>query len=215
MSVERAVLKKVRLKTPYLGNRLAVAESRPHLDNLYMEGTSSTAHVEPKQKSQDPAAKAKRLKRLLANPDFAEAVEFERSECKKSARLVSECTELWKQNKSTALAVAKQIEGLVEVQTDYIEQLKENKELNKVIETQNRTIKSQDVVIALHQRSINALKKILELDKKERNPNRVTGGKRGRPKCSKSKAVTFGAEAMPDNDLVTFGSTEEFEATLM
>jgi hypothetical protein len=29
------------------------------------------------------------------------------------------------------------------------------------------------------------------------------GGKRRRPKGSKSKAVTFGAEAMPDNDLVT------------
>ena len=55
----------------------------------------------------------------------------------------------------------------------------------------------------------------IELSKKARNPNRVTGGKRGRPQGSKSKAVSFGAEAMPDNDLVTFGSTEEFEATLM
>ena len=180
-----------------------------------MESTSSTAHVEPKQKPQDPAAKAKRLKRLLANPDFAEAVEFERSECRKSTRLVEEATELLKQNKSTALAVAKQIEGLVEVQTDYIEQLKENKELNKVIETQNSTIRSQDEVIALHQRSINALKGILELDKKARNPNRVIGRKRGRPQGSKSKAVAFGAEAMPDNDLVTFETTAEFEATLM
>ena len=180
-----------------------------------MESTSSTAHVEPKQKSQDPAAKAKRLKRLLANPDFAEAVEFERSECRGASRLVKECTELLKQSESTALAVAKQIEGLVEVQTDYIEQLKENKELNKVIETQNSTIKSQDEVIALHQRSINALKGILELDKKERNPNRVTGGKRGRPKGSKSKAVSFGAEAMPDHDLVPFGTRAEVAAALM
>jgi cysteinyl-tRNA synthetase len=180
-----------------------------------MESTSSTAHVEPKQKSQDPAAKAKRLKRLLANPDFAEAVEFERSECRKSTRLVEEATELLKQSESTALAVAKQIEGLVEVQTDYIEQLKENKELNKVIETLNSTIKSQDEVISANRRSINALKEILELDKKARNPNRVTGGKRGRPQGSKSKAVTFGAEAMPDNDLVTFGTSLEFEAALM
>jgi hypothetical protein len=84
-----------------------------------------------------------------------------------------------------------------------------------VIETQNRTIKSQDEVIALHQRSINALKGILELNKKARNPSRVTGGKKGRPQGSKSKAVTFGAEAMPDNDLVTFGTPEEFEAALM
>ena len=57
-----------------------------------MESTSSTAHVEPKQKSQDPAAKAKRLKRLLANPDFAEAVEFERSLVKKYKQFVSEYT---------------------------------------------------------------------------------------------------------------------------
>ena len=194
---------------------MAVAESRPHLDNLNMESTSSTAHVEPKQKSQDPAAKAKRLKRLLANPDFAEAVEFERSECKKSSRLVLECTELLKQNKSTALAVAKQIEGLVEVQTDYIEQLKENKELNKVIETQNSTIKLQDEAIGHNDRAINALKGIIELDKKERNPNRVTGNKRGRPKGSKSKAVSFGADAMPDHDLVPFGTRAEVAAALM
>jgi hypothetical protein len=60
-----------------------------------------------------------------------------------------------------------------------------------VIETQNSTIKSQDEVIEYNQRAINALKGILELDKKEINPNRVTGGKRGRPKGSKSKAVTL------------------------
>jgi hypothetical protein len=56
---------------------------------------------------------------------------------------------------------------------------------------------------------------LIELYKKERNPNRVAGGKRGRPKGSKSKAVAFGAEAMPDNDLATFGTTVEFEAALM
>jgi hypothetical protein len=64
-------------------------------------------------------------------------------------------------------------------------------------------------------RSINALKGILELDKKERNPNRVTGGKRGRPEGSKSKAVSFGAEAMPDHDLVPFGTRAEVAAALM
>ena len=84
-----------------------------------MEGTSSTAHVEPKQKSQDPAAKAKRLKRLLANPDFAEAVEFERSLVKKYKQFVSECTEHLKGRESINAVIGKQIEGLVEVQTDY------------------------------------------------------------------------------------------------
>jgi hypothetical protein len=49
--------------------------------------------VEPKQKSQDPAAKAKRLKKLLTNPDFAEAVEFERSIVKKYKQHVAEVAE--------------------------------------------------------------------------------------------------------------------------
>jgi hypothetical protein len=49
-----------------------------------MEGTSSAAVVEPKKKSQDPAAKAKRIKRpcILVNPDFAEAVSEERAAAK-------------------------------------------------------------------------------------------------------------------------------------
>jgi hypothetical protein len=59
------------------------------------------------------------------------------------------------------------------------------------------------------------LQEIIELYKKARNPNRVTGGKRGRPEGSKSKSVTFGADAMPDNDLVTFGTTAKFEPALM
>jgi hypothetical protein len=184
-------------------------------DNLNMEETSSTAVVEPKQKSQEPAAKARRLKRLRTNPDFAEAVSEERAAAKfwkdEHDNLHREyMVEMEDQGKWQDKAVAN-----ITLQLDYIEQFKENKGLNKVIETQNSTIRSQDEVIALHQRSINALKGILELDKKARNPNRVIGRKRGRPQGSKSKAVAFGAEAMPDNDLVTFGSTEEFEATLM
>jgi hypothetical protein len=67
----------------------------------------------------------------------------------------------------------------------------------------------------IQQKAIKDLQAIIELSKKARNPNRVTGGKRGRLRGSKSKAVTFGAEAMPDNDLVTFGTTVEFEAALM
>jgi hypothetical protein len=54
-----------------------------------------------------------------------------------------------------------------------------------------------------------------EIDKKERNPNRVTGRKRGRPQGSKSKAVSFGADAMPDHDLVPFGTRAEVAAALM
>jgi hypothetical protein len=102
------------------------------------------------------------------------------------------------------------------LQKDYIEQLLENKQLNKVIETKNSTVKMQFEVIEYKQRAINALKGILELNKKARNPNRVAaGGKRGRPKGSKSKAVGFGADAMPNNDLVPFGTRAEIAAALM
>jgi hypothetical protein len=54
----------------------------------------------------------------------------------------------------------------------------------------------------------------IELNKKARNPNmhRVAAGKRGRPRGSKSKAVNFGADAMPDND---FGTRAEVAAALM
>jgi hypothetical protein len=54
-----------------------------------------------------------------------------------------------------------------------------------------------------------------EINKKERNPNRVTGGKKGRPKGSKSKAVSFAADAMPGHDLVPFGTRAEVAAALM
>jgi hypothetical protein len=53
MAVGGAAVKIGPFNIPYLGNRLPVAvSSNPHLDNLYMEETSSTAVVEPKEKSQ-------------------------------------------------------------------------------------------------------------------------------------------------------------------
>jgi hypothetical protein len=67
-------------------------------------------------------------------------------------------------------------------------------------------------------RYIKAQNEMLELNKKAKNPNRATGGKRGRPKGPKSKAVGFGAErcdAMPDNELVPFGTRAEVAAALM
>jgi hypothetical protein len=180
-----------------------------------MEETTPAAVVEPKKKSQGPGAKAKRLKGLRTSPDFAEAVSEERAAAKMWEDQHDNLhrkymVEMKDQGRWQDKAIAN-----VVLQLDYIEQLKENKELNKVIETRKRTIKSQDEVIEYKQRAINALKGILELNKEARNPNRVTGVKRGRPKGSKSKSVTFGADAMPDKDLVTFGTTAEFEAALM
>jgi hypothetical protein len=92
-----------------------------------MEGTSSTAVVEPKNKSQDPAAKAKRLKRLLTSPDFAEAVEFERALVKKIHDELKITTDEYlvvtnERNEEKA----KEIDGL-QLRNDYIEQLLANK----------------------------------------------------------------------------------------
>jgi hypothetical protein len=70
-------------------------------------------------------------------------------------------------------------------------------------------------VIGTLEKTIKAQSEIIELNEKARNPNRVTGGKRGRPKGSKPKAVSFGADAMPDNDLIPFGTRAEVAAALM
>ena len=113
------------------------------------------------------------------------------------------------------LAIVSEKREVLQMNKDYIEQLLENKKLNKLIETQSSTVKMQFEVIEGLQKTNQDLMEILELDKRARNPNRLTGKKRGRPKGSKSKSVTFGAEAMPDNDLVTFGTTAEFEAALL
>ena len=47
-----------------------------------MSSTALADAVGPKKKSQAPAAKAKRMKRLQENPDFEECVEYERKEAK-------------------------------------------------------------------------------------------------------------------------------------
>jgi hypothetical protein len=92
------------------------------------------AVVEPKKKSQGPGAKSKRLKRLRTNPDFAEAVEYERS-------LVIKVLEESKITTEKYLVVmnerneekAKEVDGL-HLRIDYLEQLLANKALYKVID---------------------------------------------------------------------------------
>jgi hypothetical protein len=103
------------------------------------------------------------------------------------------------------------------LQKEYIDQLKENIKLDKVvvIETMGRNSKIQDEMTETLKRTTKDHSEIIELNKKARNPNRVTGGKRGRPKGSKSKTVTFGADVMPDNDLVPFGTRAEVAAAAM
>jgi hypothetical protein len=190
----------------------------PQKEILNMLSTAPAAVVEPKEKSQNPGAKAKRLKGLLESPDFAEAVDFGRSLVKKYKQCVSESADVLVEalpRVASSRAIEKQIEGKLEFYKGYTEQLKENKELNKAVASMERSITTQSEVIEGLQRTNRGLIEILELSKKARNPKRVTGGKRGRPQGSKSKAVAFGAEAMPDNDLVTFGTAVELEAAFM
>ena len=135
-----------------------------------MEETSSTAVVEPKQKSQEPAAKARRLKRLRTNPDFAEAVSEERAAAKfwkdEHDNLHREyMVEMEDQGKWQDKAVAN-----MALQLDYIEQLKENKQLNKVIEAMGRSIKAQSESIIALENTVKAQDKMLELSKEARNP---------------------------------------------
>jgi hypothetical protein len=83
------------------------------------------------------------------------------------------------------------------------------------IQEHNELVASAGRCVEHLEETIKYQSETIELNKKARNPNRVASGKRGRPRGSKSKAVTFGADAMPDKDLVTFGTSAEFKAALM
>jgi hypothetical protein len=103
----------------------------------------------------------------------------------------------------------------VELKNKYVDQLEGNKALVDAIQGHKGLIATQSEMTEALRATIKAQDEMLELNKKARNPNRVAGGKRGRPKCSKSKSVTFDADAMPDNDLVHFGTRAEVAAALM
>ena len=180
-----------------------------------MLSTVPAAVVEPKEKSQNPGAKAKRLKGLRVNPDFAEAVSEERAAARMWEDRHADLHRKYKAMMDERLSCQREVIDTEELKNEYIAQLKDNKKLIKLMEIQNSTVKMQDEVIEGLQKTNQDLMEILQLDKRARNPNRLTGNKRGRPQGSKSKAVAFGAEAMPDHDLVTFGTTEELEAALM
>jgi hypothetical protein len=157
-----------------------------------MEETSSTAVVEPKKKPQEPGAKAKRLKWLRTNPDFAEAVSEERAAAKmwkdQHDNLHREyMVEMKDQGKWQDKAI-----GDLQLRNDDIKQLLlVNKALNKLVEAMGRSTNQLYESIEASENTPKAQDEMLELSKKARNPSRVTGGKRGRPQGPKSKAVTF------------------------
>jgi hypothetical protein len=90
------------------------------------------AVVEPNETSQNPGAKAKRLKRLLANPDFAEAVEFERSLVKKYKQCVSESADVLVEALASSRAIEKQIEGKLEFYKEYQSSSKKTRGLTRL-----------------------------------------------------------------------------------
>ena len=71
-------------------------------------------------------------------------------------------------------------ESAVELKNKYIDQLEGNKVLVDAIQEYKRLIAVQEETIHALRATIKVDDEILELNKKERNPNRVTGGKRGR-----------------------------------
>jgi hypothetical protein len=180
-----------------------------------MLSMAPAAVVEPKEKSQNPGAKSKRMKRLRSNPDFAEAVSEERAAARMWEDRHADLHRKYKAMMDERLSCQREVIDTVELKNKYIEQLEGNKVLVDAIQGYKELIAVQEETIRTLRATRDAQDVMLELNKQARNPNRVTGHKRGRPQGSKSKAVTFGAEAMPDNDLVTFGTTEEFEAALM
>ena len=151
--------------------------------------TTPAAVVEPKKKSQEPGAKAKRLKRLRTNPGFAEAVQEERLVAKiwEDAHDVvdAKCHALLKEYR----ACLSEREDTVELKNKYIEQLEGNKVLVDAIQGYKELIAVQEETTRALRATIKVHDEMREIDKKERNPNRVTGRKRGRPQGSKSKAV--------------------------
>ena len=155
--------------------------SFPHLDYLNMEETSSTAVVEPKEKSQNPAAKAKRLKGLRENPDFIEAVQdlFSVAKTWEDAHDVvdAKCHALLKKYH----ACLDGMECAVELKNKYIDQLEGNKVLFNAIQGYKELLAVQEETIRTLRATRDAQDVMLELNKQARNPNRVAGRKRGRP----------------------------------
>jgi hypothetical protein len=113
------------------------------------------------------------------------------------------------------LACQDKVADSLVLQKCYTEQLLENKGLVAENQGYKRTIATQSEVIDHMERAVKSHSGIIELSKKARNPKRATGGKRGRPLGSKSRAVGFGADAMPDHDVVHFGAIAEVAAALM
>jgi hypothetical protein len=140
--------------------------------------TTPAAVVEPKKKSQEPGAKAKRLKGLRTNPDFAEAVQEERLVAKiwEDAHDVvdAKCHALLKEYH----ACLSERESTVELKEELIDELKANRVLVDATQGYKELIAVQEETIRTLRATIKVHDEMREINKKERNPNRVTGRKR-------------------------------------
>jgi hypothetical protein len=179
-----------------------------------MSATAAVAVVEPKGKFQNPGAKAKRLTGLRTNPDFVEAVLEERAASKMWEDRHADLHRKYKVMMDERLSCQREMIDNEELKNEYIDQLKENKKLVAEIQEYKGCVALSRKCVEHLEETIKYQSETIELNKKARTPNRVAGGKRGRPLGSKSKAVSFGADALPDNDLVPFGTRAEIAAAL-
>jgi hypothetical protein len=166
MAVERAVLKigpfKISIPGKPLGCRPSLA-STFGLSEYVLHGTPA-ALVEPKKKSQGPAAKAKRLRGLRENPDVIEAVQEERLVAQRHSDGYDRVYVLAQKMIERFKACLGEREDTVELKKKYIEQLERNKVLvdaiqgykGLIIATQSETtealratIKAQDEMLEL------------------------------------------------------------------
>jgi hypothetical protein len=166
------------------------------LSEYALHGTSGSGGAE-KEVAGTCRHKAKRLKGLRENPDFIEAVQEERLVAQRYSDDYDRVYVFAQKMIETYNACLGERESTVELKNEYIDELKANKVLIDAIQGYKRLIAVQEETIGTLRVTIKVHDEMLELNKKERNPNRVTGGKRGRPKGSKSKAVSFAADAMP------------------
>jgi hypothetical protein len=97
-----------------------------------MLAITPAAVVEPKKKSQGPGAKAKRLKGLQTNPDFAEAVSGERAVAVMWGMAFESSHRKYMAMGGQYLAIVSEKREVLQTKKDYIELL-ENKKLNKLV----------------------------------------------------------------------------------
>ena len=112
-----------------------------------MLSTAPAAVVEPKEKSQNPGAKAKRLKGLRTNPDFVEGVSEERAAAQMWEDRHADLHRKYKAMMDERLSCQREVIDTVELKNKYIEQLEGNKVLVDAIQGYKELLAVQEETI--------------------------------------------------------------------